>query len=69
MGDVLWTDPNTRQLFVVDSRTGNSRPHGYPALERDSKQKSSNGARFTLRSRPSNAAMPVWIEDALSVRI
>ncbi|KAJ7572555.1 hypothetical protein C8J56DRAFT_989423 [Mycena floridula] len=64
-GQVLWEDPNTGESFMVDTRTGNSRPQGDPL-------KTDETAQIALRrTLPQSvkavpgATMPEWIRDAL----
>ncbi|KAF8915373.1 hypothetical protein CPB85DRAFT_1495878 [Mucidula mucida] len=66
--NVLWTDPSTGHVFVIDSRTGNSRPpakfrHG--AIEETEDNQASRLTFPRQKEYPTNKEMPVWIQDAL----
>ncbi|THV08271.1 hypothetical protein K435DRAFT_707960 [Dendrothele bispora CBS 962.96] len=66
--NLTWTDPNTGETFVVDSRTGNSRPQVSrdPATEGTSDFETQR--RWTLSRITTNetAQPPSWIADALA---
>ncbi|KAF7332355.1 Mismatch repair-related protein [Mycena kentingensis (nom. inval.)] len=58
--EVLWTDPNTGQTYVVNTRTGNSyRQSELPAPA------SVLARRTILRPTEANSEMPDWIQNAL----
>lgn len=75
---ILWTDPNTGEVFIVDGRTGNSRPRIDPNIPVTGEATTSSYAqRRTLsRSAPESKrnemepkpSMPDWIQKALEVK-
>jgi len=71
---MTWTDCNTGQTFIVDSRTGNSRPRPKaPPWDRGNDPRH-DGDRRTLSHRTNEDAkgdkenLPGWLQDALKVR-
>ncbi|CAK5275342.1 unnamed protein product [Mycena citricolor] len=61
--ELLWTDPKTGEVFVVDSRTGNSYKRAEPPpVEGSAPQK-----RTLSKSTPRPENMPNWIKTALEV--
>lgn len=72
----MWTDPQTGMKFVVDSRTGNSRPlntgSGHSETTSEDKEFVDNPRRTlnTLLSSKKGSAQedaPQWIRNALEV--
>ena len=61
----MWTDPTTRESFIVDTNTGNSRRALCPEEGNESVP------RRTLAARGQDDAgtydIPPWIEEALTV--
>ncbi|KAF9021517.1 hypothetical protein BDZ89DRAFT_1115916 [Hymenopellis radicata] len=66
--NVLWTDPSTGHVFVIDSRTGNSRPQPKlrPGAFEETEHTQASRLTFPRQKQCStNKEMPVWIQDAL----
>ncbi|KAJ3981747.1 hypothetical protein F5890DRAFT_1533745 [Lentinula detonsa] len=76
MNELVWTDPNTGETFIVDARTGNSRPQTQPRLAIEDLDE--NGQSQVLRQRrtlslPNIGSVdksrigpaPEWIQEAL----
>ncbi|KAJ7930132.1 hypothetical protein B0H13DRAFT_1963442 [Mycena leptocephala] len=57
--ELVWTDPHTGQIYVVDARTGNSyRQSEPPAVDADGQKVRGSGSL-------DKSAMPEWIQKAL----
>ncbi|RDX53868.1 hypothetical protein OH76DRAFT_1462114 [Lentinus brumalis] len=67
--DILWTDPATRETFIIDARTGNSYPQSAPAapIQHDTSAQPATRARMSLGILGPGAAMepPAWMTEAL----
>ncbi|TFK85447.1 hypothetical protein K466DRAFT_494735 [Polyporus arcularius HHB13444] len=67
--EILWTDPATRETFIIDARTGNSYPQFAPAapIQHDTSAQPATRARRSLGILGSGAARepPVWMTEAL----
>ncbi|KAJ3874681.1 hypothetical protein F5051DRAFT_87327 [Lentinula edodes] len=74
--ELVWTDPNTGESFIVDARTGNSRPQTQPRLAPE--ETAENRPFHVLRQRrtlslPNTSSedksrlnpAPEWIQEAL----
>ncbi|KAJ7068645.1 hypothetical protein C8F01DRAFT_1050970 [Mycena amicta] len=60
--EVLWTDPNTGHVYVVNSRTGNSYKRSEPV---QSENPVAIQRRTLSRQKADKAGMPEWIQQAL----
>lgn len=67
--DILWTDPATRETFIIDARTGNSYPQSAPAapIQHDTSAQPATRARMSLGILGPGAASkpPAWMTEAL----
>jgi len=70
--NITWTDPTTGETFVVDARTGNSRPqafrHSDDEVIEELNEFRIQGRRTLPRIVESEASqVPSWITEALAV--
>ncbi|KAI0720344.1 hypothetical protein C8T65DRAFT_634183 [Cerioporus squamosus] len=67
--DILWTDPATRETFIIDPRTGNSYPQVAPATltQYDTSAQPATRPRRSLGTLGLGAASdaPAWMAEAL----
>lgn len=77
----MWTDTNTGETFVVDSRTGNSHRQTKNALWlKDNSSGPTDGSRRTIPKKgggdhsdetehAEKSDVPLWLQKALQVRV
>ena len=69
--EIVWIDPNSGATFLVDKRTGHSRPRVPLSLESDEENAQAIGStRRTIAFAPPKDRVgepPQWILDALKV--
>ncbi|KAJ7639214.1 hypothetical protein FB45DRAFT_904999 [Roridomyces roridus] len=63
--ELLWTDPHTGQIYVVDTRTGNSRPQSEPPPIASGQARQSRTLSRRQAAKADKSAMPEWMQEAL----